>query len=148
MRVIRLPGSKGAQRKGFDECVLIHDPLAVRLISRTLARVSPDARLFPGTFRDLAGAIRRYAGDFGIYDSSLMPYCLRRGGATWHFAKYASLDATQSLGRWEHAKTAKIYINQAMSDSIAAGLSNVALQRVQRCKRLLAVLAADPPAHL
>ena len=142
--VISLPGSKGSQRKGYDECVLIHDPMAIRLLLRVVQGLGGEERVFDGSLRDLGARIKRYAEAFGVSDPSLTPYCLRRGGATWHFARYASLDATQALGRWEHASTAKIYINQALSDSTALSLSGRAAARLERCKRVLARLAALP----
>ncbi|CAK0803465.1 unnamed protein product [Prorocentrum cordatum] len=110
--VIALPGSKGSHQKGFDESALIHDPVAIALLRKVVEQLPADERLFPGSFRDLGKVIRQYAVD----SVGATPYCLRRGGAAWHFSKCASMDATQALGRWEQASTAKGYVNQAVSD--------------------------------
>ena len=145
--IVSLPGSKGSHQKGFDETVLLHDPVVVGLLRNVVTHLRPDERLFPGSFRDLDRAIRRYAAYFGIEGRSLTPYCLRRGGATWHFSKYASMDATQALGRWEHASTAKGYINQAVSDSVAVSLDVAGRARAERCARVLSRLACSSPSR-
>ena len=40
-----------------------------------------------------------------------------RGGATWHFAKYVSHDATTELGRWGSVEVALTYIDQALAQT-------------------------------
>ena len=43
------------------------------------------------------------------------PCSLRRGGATWWFGKHHSLDQILVQGRWQAAKTARIYINEGLA---------------------------------
>ena len=43
------------------------------------------------------------------------PYSLRRGGATFWFGKHGSLDRLLIQGRWQAARTARIYINEGMA---------------------------------
>ena len=43
------------------------------------------------------------------------PYSLRRGGATFWFSKHGSLDRLLIQGRWQAARTARIYINEGMA---------------------------------
>ena len=43
--------------------------------------------------------------------ASYAPYGLRRGGATHHFLTLGHMDLTVARGRWSHAKTAKLYID-------------------------------------
>ena len=47
----------------------------------------------------------------GFETSDYAPYGLRRGGATHHFLTLGQMDVTVARGRWAHAKTAKIYID-------------------------------------
>ena len=53
----------------------------------------------------------------------MTPHSLRRGGATWHFKRCQHIDVVRSLGRWSQARTAKLYIDEALADSSEAGLS-------------------------
>ena len=49
------------------------------------------------------------------------------GGATAHFLEYGSLDKTAIRGRWSSTKTARIYINEAVST--LAQITHTALQQ-------------------
>lgn len=142
--VLALGNTKTGQRKGFDETVLLHDPVVISLLRQAVAGLPPGARIFNGSFQDLKNKLRSYAADFGVRGDLITPYCLRRGGATWHFTTYASMDATQAFGRWEHAATAKQYVNQAVADSVALRLDDRARALAERGQRLLAALAASP----
>ena len=50
-----------------------------------------------------------------INDFGFRPYSLRRGGATWWFSKHHNLDRILVQGRWQAAKTARIYINEGLA---------------------------------
>ena len=43
------------------------------------------------------------------------PYSLRRGGATWWFARHGSLDKILVQGRRQAPKTARIYLNKGLA---------------------------------
>ena len=88
----------------------------------------------------MAAKLRDLGAAFGVCDDRFTPYCLRRGGATWHFTKYASYDATQHLGRWEHARTARLYIDQATAEVHELSLPEWGLRRMQMAKSCLGVL--------
>ena len=49
--------------------------------------------------------------ELGLGSFNFRPYSLRRGGATFWFAKHGSLDRLLLQGRWQAPKTARIYIN-------------------------------------
>ena len=51
----------------------------------------------------------------GLADWGFRPYSLRRGGATWWFARHHSLDRILLQGRWSAPKTAKIYFNEGLA---------------------------------
>ena len=48
----------------------------------------------------------------GFTPDSYTPYCLRWGGATWHFQSSLSLDATVARGSWSCSRTARAYIDE------------------------------------
>jgi len=51
----------------------------------------------------------------GLKAFEFRPYSLRRGGATWWFSKHQSLDTILIQGRWQAAKTARMYINEGLA---------------------------------
>jgi hypothetical protein len=80
----------------------------------TINRVR-DEKLFrfsPAHFRT---KFREVAKLLNWGDWHVIPYSLRRGGATWHFQQTGSLDATVNRGRWLSARTARIYIEDGIA---------------------------------
>ena len=57
------------------------------------------------------------------------PYSLRRGGATEDFLYHHSFDRTADRGRWSSVKTARIYINEAMSEMSAVASTAKQLEK-------------------
>ena len=134
---ISLPDSKSGHRRGELEQVLIHDPLIIRLAENVLEDMAQNDNLLDMSYREFARTITELAACFGCTDPTLTPYCLRRGGATWHFTKYQCYDTTQELGRWTSAKTAKQYINQATSEIAGVHLPKWGKERMSRCNNHL-----------
>ena len=124
--ILLFENSKGATRRGSPETVMIHDPGVVGMLSSRIAQVGADGFIFGGTWHDLQLRITKYAKYMGLAHPDLTPYCIRRGGATWHFEKYANLHATQHLGRWAQPATAKVYIDQAMVAQASSSLDPAA----------------------
>ena len=114
--VLTLPETKSGHRRGEVEHVMVHDPLIIKFAVKVLGTMSDKEPLLGWSFRTLSACIVQLAGTFGCKDDSLTPYCIRRGGATWHFTTYQNYDTTQALGRWSSAKTARQYINMATSE--------------------------------
>ena len=138
--VVSLPESKSAKRSGSAEQVTVADPLVLKLAAVVLKSVRRDERVYHGTWKTFAADIRRLGLAFGVNSPRFTPYCLRRGGATWHFTKYCSYDATQHLGRWEQAKTARVYIDQATAEATELSLPEWGQRRLRIAKRCLCEL--------
>ena len=134
---ISLPESKSGHRRGELEHVLIYDPMIIRLAQNVLGELGEGESLLCMSYRDFATTLRELAACFGCTDPTLTPYCIRRGGATWHFTKYQCYDTTQELGRWTSAKTAKQYINQATSELAGVHLPVWSKQRIAKCLKHL-----------
>jgi hypothetical protein len=135
--LIVFKASKGAVRQNAPESVLLHDPLVVQLLARRLDQLQGNDKLYAGGFRGFADDIKKFAAYFGVVDPYLTPYCLRRGGATWHFATFTNLDATQHLGRWMQKRTAKQYIDEAMVAYAEEGIPAAGRARAQVAHRVL-----------
>ena len=54
---------------------------------------------------------------FDLHEDNYNVYSLRRGGATAFFMETGSMDRTMTVGRWECASTARIYIQQATAET-------------------------------
>ena len=140
--VLCLPDSKGAKRKDVSEFVLVHDPVARQLLRIMMAGKSSDDSVFGLTWASLARGLRASAAAVGIHDAGLSGYSLRRGGATFHFTQFASLDATTSYGRWQLAGTARKYISQAVADLEEVRLCASGSTRASRLARIFQPLVA------
>ena len=139
--VIFLPQSKGCVRSGVPDQVTLEDPLVVRALARCMEAKSPSVPIYQGSAKTFGDDVRWAANLFGVSHKKLTPYGLRRGGATWHFLRYGSLDATAVLGRWEQVRTARIYIQGAAASLAEWKLSTEQQQLLQRagtlCERVL-----------
>ena len=140
--VLCLPDSKGANRKDVSEFVLVHDPVARQLLRIMMAGKRSDDSVFGLTWASLARGLRASAAAVGINDAGLSGYSLRRGGATFHFTQFASLDATTSYGRWQLAGTARKYVSQAIADLEEVRLCASGSTRASRLARVFQLLVA------
>ena len=110
-----LHNTKSGQRKGADEMVFCESSLATKWLRRATRSLAPSAPVLdrtPEAFRSLF---------FNLLDELAIPghlslYSMRRGGATWHFMTFQSLENTLLRGRWQSTSTARIYLQ----DSAAA----------------------------
>ena len=117
--VLKLRDTKTSKRTGFDEMVLCHSVLATKLLKLACQNKKPHDTVLdsnPYMFRKLFGKSADVFGDF----ENLSVYSLRRGGATWNFLQHHSMELTLLKGRWASAKTARIYLQDAI-----AGLSDL-----------------------
>lgn len=112
--LISLGFTKGGKRAGAAESVVIAHDTAVRPIQRWMKLTRPADYLTssPTKWRSL---FSEAISSLGITEFGFRPYSLRRGGATWWFGKHHSLDQILVQGRWQAAKTARIYINEGLA---------------------------------
>ena len=89
------------------------DPTARALLAFLCRGCSPQDSVFRLSLKGLASALVKAAAAFGYRSSDLLPCSLRRGGATFHFAR---------CGRWALATTARKFISQAACDTRALSL--------------------------
>ena len=132
LAVVALPLTKTTRRKKGAEVVTVHDPTVIRIVERALSEAvgaalyQRQAHVFPAEFQ----ALCRWAG---LEDRRFTPYSLRRGGATWHFLMTGSLDSTILKGRWQSAKTARIYIEDAAAQGALVSLPPHTQAQPQGC---------------
>ena len=139
--VLSLPNSKGAKLTNVGEYVVFADPLAVRFFHMLTFSTAGHEPVFQISFSALSHDIRRTANALGIHGNGLTPYVLRRGGATWHFGLFKSLDASSAYGRWGLGTTARRYVSQTMADMQQVTLSDNRLSRILKLRQVLPYLA-------
>ena len=94
------------------------DPYVTRALKLAVRNLDPDATIYDKSPPHFVEDLRWTAAMYGVQSPDLTAYALRRGGATWHFGQFGSIDTTANLGRWEQSRTAKIYIQGALSDLV------------------------------
>ena len=72
--------------------------------------------------------------------STIKPYSLRRGGATWHFRMHGSISLTMEIGRWKNQQTARTYVNTALMELTEMSFLNTPLV-ADACGYFAAILA-------
>ena len=112
--VISLGLTKAGKRVGASESVTIQVGDALQLLWKWKKSSSDHSLLAPSSsqWRSLFSKCleKLHLGDFGF-----RPYSLRRGGATCWFHRHGNFDKLLVLGRWQAAKTARIYINDGLA---------------------------------
>ena len=125
-----LPGQQGGQE---ERCVGV---CVGPRPGRKTAPADHDGREEFGRLRLRAHMGLSSAAAVGIHDAGLSRNSLRRGGATFHFTQFASLDATTSYGRWQLSGTARKYISQAVADLEEVRLRASGSTRASRLARI------------
>ena len=117
---VALPVTKTSRRKAAAEFVTIEDPQLLKLLHHYLPKFSQDEFLVRETPTQFRLAWRDLLSFFDLDPSFFTPYSLRRGGTTFFFVSTGSLDRTILRGRWQSAKSARIYIEDGRAQLINA----------------------------
>ena len=112
--VITLGYTKGGKRLGISESVTLTHDVALRFLKHWMHLASPTT-----TFASSAARWRALFAEglltLKLNSFEFRPYSLRRGGATWYFSRYGSLDRVMLMGRWQAARTARLYLNESLA---------------------------------
>ena len=73
--------------------------------------------------RPVSDSLLRRVAIVGQPAAAFWPDSLRRGGASWDFLQHGQIDRTLDRGRWQHAKTAKVYVQTAVAEAADLALS-------------------------
>ena len=121
--VLGLGWTKSALGKGSPESVTMDCSACGRLLTAAMARCQkaggPIVGCTPAVFRTNFDEGSRALKAECL---QLKPYSLRRGGASHHFRSFGDLLAATYRGRWEAAKTAKIYIPEGDLELMALAI--------------------------
>ena len=111
--VISLGYTKGGKRMGAMESVTLTHVTAISYLKQWLQLALPGQSLCK-TPVCMAKDVFRLQ-QLKLHSFEFRPYSLRRGGATWYFTKFSSLDRVMVMGRWQAARTARIYLNEGQA---------------------------------
>ena len=151
MMSVSLSNSKGAVRSGTSESVIIRDPALVQIIRPLKSKFGDEKSLYDGDCPAFRAMYKKAAVFYGLHSERATPHGIRRGGATWHFLFLNSYDLTQALGRWQQARTAKSYIDEAVAEITQASLPEYGQNRLRRANKALSRLLRNnfptPPSR-
>jgi hypothetical protein len=113
--VINLGKTKVGQRLGINESVTIEEPLVCKFIAARCLSLAPGDLLLPKGQTDFRTIFAKIGKELLLEEFNFKPYSLRRGGATHHFRTNNMLSKTIVRGRWNNAKSARVYINDGLA---------------------------------
>eukprot|EP00438_Fugacium_kawagutii_P003864 Skav231339 [mRNA] locus=scaffold2490:144917:145995:- [translate_table: standard] len=112
--VLSLGLTKGGKRQGAAESVTIYEEDVCRRLFQWV-QVAKPGTLLAGPSHIWRRTFAELIDKLGFSKWDFRPYSLRRRGATEMFKKQGSLDRLLLLGRWQSARTARIYVNEGLS---------------------------------
>ena len=108
--VLDLGDTKGVQRRGGKDEVILRDPLLVGLLEKLCLILAPNDPISGVTLAQGRDWLKKALARFGLERRGLQLYSLRRGGVTRAFILGASATSLALRARWMDAKTARVYI--------------------------------------
>ena len=109
--------TKTSAAKRSSESIFVTDPALLRLLDIVYgARPRDEILITEALFRETFAT----ACSFFSFDvvSEFRLYSLRRGGASQHFRETKSMDSLCQTGRWQSARSAQVYIRDALASEI------------------------------
>ena len=101
------------------------------------AHKEPPDFLVPGSSARFRSLWHRAVAFFLLQDFYILPYSLRRGGATIAFRAGVSFGQLLVRGRWTHQRTARIYLDEALQQSAALSFSASSTARLRWASKQL-----------
>ena len=143
--VVNLGLTKGGQRKGVVEHVVLDDANVVRLLAAATQQKQPGDLVCSLGSRKLQVLFRGYISQVGLGHVGYKLYSLRRGGATHWFRVTNSMEATCERGRWQSSRTARIYVNDGLLELLDLNLNPKQQRAVARGLKLWELFNSAQP---
>ena len=139
--VLNLGFTKTGKRKGLPEQVTLRIPWLITLLRLTVNDLQPGDFLWGGKPAAFRSRFYKAIDAEGVRELGFRPYSLRRGGATAAFQQGHSYDAVAETSRHSNLRTLKVYVNDALAESLAlvvpTAIRHQAQQRAAALKALL-----------
>ena len=104
--------------------VVCHDRVISLALQQAIRRLYPRRPFYRGRPSVFSKDLRMLCRALGFHSDRVSGYCLRRGGATWHFHRFGSVSLTAALGRWKQERTVRIYVEGAAAEAASWQLSD------------------------
>jgi integrase len=130
--VVQLGLTKGVQRRGGSEEVVIRDPLLIQWLFECCRRTLPNTTLLQMDLTQFRIWFRRCTTSLQLNSRQLQLYSVRRGGLTQAYIAGASVSVLAFKARWLEAKLARVYITEGKQLAQAAGLDAADTQRLKQ----------------
>ena len=114
--VIDLGFTKGGIRLGAVESCIITDARLVAFAAEVYRHLLPGDKLLPHSPPAFRRRFEQALACLELQNEGFKPYSLQRGGAIHFYRTTANLGALMTRGRWLHAKTARIYVTEAIAE--------------------------------
>ncbi|CAK0855226.1 unnamed protein product [Prorocentrum cordatum] len=125
--IVALRNTKTGQRDGRLELVMIRSRVAVKLLVQHVQQLPPDELILNTERGEFTRLFRRAVVALGLTDERVTLYSFRRGGATHDFLEHGSLELTLLRGRWASARSARVYVQDAVAALAELQLSDLQL---------------------
>ena len=143
--VIFLQDTKTAQRKQILwEKVLVKEPLAVDCLRALCLSCSSPQLLVQDSIFQFRRLWKQAVVELQLSQWKILPYSIRRGGATSAYKRGMSFEELMQQGRWSNVATARIYLDEGLQE-----LQNFSLTPPSRqlLEQALAVFNRCKPAR-
>eukprot|EP00438_Fugacium_kawagutii_P028641 Skav218555 [mRNA] locus=scaffold2599:280853:281536:- [translate_table: standard] len=124
--VLRIATSKTS--RGAQQSIALHDSRLAGLVQFILLQLPAGKFLWAYSLSHFRNVFRAFCNFFEVQALSLVPYSLRRGGATAYYLRTNNLEAVMILGRWRDQATARIYLDDARATLVRMRLTDRAKQ--------------------
>ena len=139
--VLSLTDTKTSGRNAGIEEIVIHDQVACALLRLACKRTQPTKPIYSRAPSMLKQDLVTLGRMVGLVHPQLTGYSIRRGGASWHFLAFHSLDATTLLGRWKQKRTARLYIAGAAAEIASWHIGGAGRALLLQAERVLIAVA-------
>ena len=112
--VVSLGLTKSGKRAGASESITLHVAELLRRLWHWKQGCKNQDLLVPSSSK-WRSLFSQCLHELHLESFNFRPYSLRRGGATFWFQKHTSFDKLLVMGRWQAARTARIYLNEGLA---------------------------------
>eukprot|EP00971_Amphidinium_carterae_P334312 6469517-Amphidinium_carterae.3 len=121
--VLTLRQTKTTRRAGGTESVILEDHRLLLFLLAVMRGKPLGMPILGLSYHHVHSAILDCCAHFNLSHLYLRSHSCRRGGATDFYLSTGSLSATMLRGRWANQKTARLYVNAALAESVVQSLS-------------------------
>ena len=133
--ILRLAASKTSP--SAQQSLAHFDHRLAALIRWLLSHFGPDEALWPFSGSHFRQCFASLSNFFSLERLQLVPYSIRRGGATYFYSKTDALDTVMIRGRWKDQSTARIYLDDARATLVKMAIPASSKPLVTHFRRLL-----------